>query len=152
MAINGDVFRSILAMDSYNRGYDAGINLSGSSLGDAVLAKDSTQEFGLPNTQAASFSAQSYSWNGKTVISYRGTNSPGMLQNVLNGWPTGLGGADTPQAMLALKFYNAVDAATNTNIELTGHSLGGGLADYVGSGQILRCAFAKRPSDWSPAL
>lgn len=60
-----------------------------------------------------------------------------MLDDISNGWPTGSGWADAPQAMLALKFYNAVDAATNTNIELTGHSLGGGFAGYVGCGQTL---------------
>lgn len=148
MAINYDVFRSMLAMDSYNRGYDAGIELVGNGLGDATLtlnANDAT-------AQSASFFAQAYSWNGETVISYRGTNDPDKIGDALNGWLTGFGWADTPQAMLALKFYNAVDAATNTNIELTGHSLSGGLAGYVGSGQILRCAFAKRPSDCSPAL
>jgi len=41
------------------------------------------------------------------------------------------------RAGLALNFYNAVDAVTNTNIESTGHSLGGGLAGYVGTGQTL---------------
>ena len=133
MSNNDDVFRSILAMDSYNRGYDAGINLDGNQIGNATL-----RYIGLPTGYESAFLfAQAYEWNGETVISYRGTNSPDMLQDVLNGWPTGLGGADTPQAMLALKFYNAEGAATNTNIELTGHSLGGGLAGYVGCGQTL---------------
>jgi len=31
MAINDDVFRAILAMDSYNRGYNAGINFGPAS-------------------------------------------------------------------------------------------------------------------------
>lgn len=148
MSINDDVFRSILAMDSYNRGYDAGINLDGNQIGNATL-----RYIDLPTGyESASFFAQAYSWNGETVISYRGTNDPEKIGDALNGWLTGFGWADTPQAMLALKFYNAVDAATNTNIGLTGHSLGGGLAGYVGSGQILRCPFAKRPSGCSPNL
>lgn len=148
MSINDDVFRSILAMDSYNRGYDAGNNLDGNQTGNTTL-----RYINLPTGyESASFFVQAYERNGKTVISYRWTNDPDKIGDALNGWLTGFGWADTPQAMLALKFYNAVDAATNTNIELTGHSLSGGLAGYVGSGQILRCAFAKRPSDCSPAL
>jgi hypothetical protein len=59
MAISDDVFRSILAMDSYNRGYGAGILLSGTEIGDAVLG-DSTNEDA--SAQAASFYAQAYTW------------------------------------------------------------------------------------------
>jgi hypothetical protein len=77
-----NLFLSILAMDAYNRGYDAGIKspsagedegLSGNLLGNAILRQDA-----LPSGfKAASFYAQSYTWNGKTVISYRGTDDPG---------------------------------------------------------------------------
>lgn len=126
MAIDNSVFLSVLAMDSYNRGYDAGINISDNGIRNATLGDSATDILGA-QAQSASFFAQAYSWNGETVIAYRGTSSPGMLDDISNGWPTGFGWADAPQAMLALKFYNAVDA-TNTNIELTGHSLGGGLA------------------------
>ena len=110
MAINDDVFRAILAMDSYNRGYLPGIVLTGTELGTAVLRND-------PNPtgyQAASFFAQAYTWNGHTVISYRGTDqaSPSWtnwtLGDVLNGWSTGLGNPGTTQARLAVEFYRAV--------------------------------------------
>ena len=74
MAISEDLFLAILAMDSYNRGYNAGLNLavfgvSGTQIGNAEIRTDE-----LPlGYEAASFFAQAYSWNGRTVISYRGT-------------------------------------------------------------------------------
>ena len=43
MSISPDLFRAILAMDSYNRGYDLGIDLSGSQIGLANISADSTQ-------------------------------------------------------------------------------------------------------------
>jgi len=56
------------------------------------------------------------------------------------GWGTGGGNSGTPQAIYAIAFYKAaldayktehgVDA---TNVTLTGHSLGGGLAGFVAS-------------------
>lgn len=74
MTINDSVFRAILAMDSYNRGYLPGIVLSGNQLGTATLRTD----IGLPTgSQAASFFAQAYTWNGHTVISYRGNGIAG---------------------------------------------------------------------------
>jgi len=71
MAISNDLFMAILAMDAYNRGYNAGINLDPTVLqiGNATIRTDD-----LPvGSQAASFFAQAYTWNGQTVISYRGT-------------------------------------------------------------------------------
>jgi hypothetical protein len=64
MTINPDIFRSILALDSYNRGYNSGINLaSNTQIGTATIRNDP-----LPNGyQTASFFAQSYTWNGVTV-------------------------------------------------------------------------------------
>lgn len=140
MAINDDVFRAILAMDSYNRGYLPGIALSGTELGTATIRTD----IALPTgSQVASFFAQAYSWNGHTVISYRGTDQAApswqnwTLGDVHNGWFTGAGNPGTTQARLAIEFYRAVvgqavDPRTG-NVELTGHSLGGGLAGFVGS-------------------
>jgi hypothetical protein len=66
---------AILSMDSYNRGYGAGIDLTGSALGNATLSTDSTIKLGLPTTSAAGFYAAAYSWNGKTIVSYRGTDN-----------------------------------------------------------------------------
>jgi hypothetical protein len=76
MAVSNELMLAILAMDAYNRGYGAGIGpkgiglgLAGSQLGNATVSKID----GEATAQAASFFAQSYTYNGKTVISYRGT-------------------------------------------------------------------------------
>jgi len=97
-------------MDSYNRGYDAGIGdgqnvvdgvdvdglgEAGSTIGSAVVLN-----FSLPQgSQAAGFYAVAYQWNGETVISYRGTDNDSIWGNpwtspsdVYSGWP--LGGGD----------------------------------------------------------
>jgi hypothetical protein len=99
--MNTDVMRAILAMDSYNRGYGQGVNgLSDTgALGQANLIT-------IPDDKktgwvAAGFYASAYNWNGRTVISYRGTNpefgdtvtsflnSPG-LKDIWSGWRLGL--------------------------------------------------------------
>jgi hypothetical protein len=79
---NPDLFRAILAMDAYNRGYNAGIKstgapategLTGPKIGVATVGTPSNID-PLSNEVAASFFAQSYTFAGKTVISYRGTD------------------------------------------------------------------------------
>jgi hypothetical protein len=134
MSISNDLFMAILAMDSYNRGYDPGISISGTSIGNATLRLQSDVQANSAE-RAAGFFAQSYTWNGQTVISYRGTDDitgigPGASDLWL-GWMTGAG-ALLPggQAQLAIDFYNS---AASGNVILTGHSLGGGLAGFVGS-------------------
>lgn len=85
MALSETLFTAILAMDAYNRGYDpgmgqAGVGLGGlsSRIGNAVVGKSSNID---PRSAevAASFYAQSYTWNGKTIISYRGTDNVNAL-------------------------------------------------------------------------
>ena len=93
MALNQDLFLSILAMDSYNRGYDAGINGlsqdSGTRIGNAFVSLNADDVGGV--ARSAGFYALSYEWNGQTVISYRGTN-PFNVQafylDFINGWST----------------------------------------------------------------
>jgi hypothetical protein len=70
MSISNDLFMAILAMDSYNRGYDPGISISGTSIGNATLRLQSDVQANSAE-RAAGFFAQSYTWNGTTVISYR---------------------------------------------------------------------------------
>ncbi len=135
MAISGDLFRAILAMDSYDRGYNAGLIVAGSELGNASLTR---AEEGTA-AQNASFFAQAYNWNGEIVIAYRG--SDGLLPTWLGGdvpsdvpaW--GIWHADnynTTQARMAAQFYKDVLAANpNATIETTGHSLGGALVFRV---------------------
>ena len=65
------LFLAILSMDSYNRGYDPGIeNLPNlGAIGNANII-----DLALPTgAQAAGFYAIAYDWNGETVIAYRGT-------------------------------------------------------------------------------
>ncbi len=152
--MNSNVFRAILAMDSYNRGYDAQLNdVEGDAIGIAVIQTDSTDQFGLDITSSVGFYAISYSWNDQNVISYRGTNpdfsgteedffnSPGAA-DVFNGWTVGAGFPGGGQAQLAIEFYKAVAGVStpyyliephDNATMLVGHSLGGGLAGFVGS-------------------
>jgi hypothetical protein len=80
MAMNRKVFLSILAMDSYQRGYAPGIKglpqlAAGASvkIGTATLTSDSEAKLG-PSAEAAGFYASAYQWGGETIISYRGTD------------------------------------------------------------------------------
>lgn len=83
MAISNDIFKAILALDAYNRGYHAGIGdlqtgLAGTQIGNATLVLNSSalvDANGNRLDQASSFYAQSYTWNGGTIISYRGTDN-----------------------------------------------------------------------------
>lgn len=134
--MNRDLFLSILALDAYNRGYGGGVTglsaSAGTRLGLASIIRDANDADGV--SIAAGFYAIAYEWDGKTVISYRGT---GGLDDVYKGWTTGLGWTDQDQANLALEFYQAATERgpfayeIPTDIILTGHSLGGGLAGFV---------------------
>ncbi len=147
MTIARDLFLAILALDSYNRGYNAGVaGLSDAgSLGTATLTTDSTEKLGLGATQAAGFYATAYDWNGETIISYRGTDNFGPFESttagasdIWTGWSLALGFLDGTQAESAIAFYNDVvgqsvyDRAP-ASITTTGHSLGGALAGFTAS-------------------
>ena len=74
------LFRAILAMDSYNRGYGAGIsNLVDTGLGTATILFDAEDSESFPQgeddaAQDAGFYAIAYQLSdGSKVISYRGT-------------------------------------------------------------------------------
>jgi hypothetical protein len=157
MPVSSELFLAILAMDAYNRGYNAGIvpqagNAAlglggvGSQIGNATV----TRQDGGTDAQSASFFAQSYTLTGsyqsfsggpsliagEKIISYRGTDSiPGNWGD-LPAFSTAVGNYDSQQARLAIDFYKTVNggsASTNSSIVTTGHSLGGGLAGYVGA-------------------
>jgi trimeric autotransporter adhesin len=145
--MNNDLFKAILSMDAYNRGYNAevnlGTNLSGNpdgsgpfSIGNATFFADSGI---LAESKANSFYAIAYTWNGKKIISYRGSDNEGDVWADLT---VGLGGSHSTQVDLAFQFYNLIASnlsntypilPINSSISLTGHSLGGGLAGLVGS-------------------
>jgi hypothetical protein len=149
MAISPELMLAILAMDSYNRGYnngigpkDIGLGLAGSQIGNATVNRIE----GGTAAQAASFFAISYSFGtgndvplaqrGKTVISYRGTDTDFFFGADRPAFLMGAGAYNTTQGGLAVDFYKTVNggnATTNSNITVVGHSLGGGLEGFVGS-------------------
>lgn len=140
-----DIFLSILSMDSYNRSYGQGlnelpVNANVTKLGKATIVTDSVIELG-EDAQSSGFYALAYDMSqvagfapGQTVVSFRGTDS--FPSDPFHGWSLGLGNTDSAQGRLAVEFYQAVAGDGNwrsANILLTGHSLGGGLAGYVGA-------------------
>ncbi|MFM9975713.1 MAG: hypothetical protein ACKVON_14200 [Beijerinckiaceae bacterium] len=139
---NPDLFRAILAMDSYNRGYNAGVGNStvglggeNTGIGVATVGKNS-DILGIGTDISAGFFAQSYTWAGKTVISYRGTDGLAPFSTTpsdIPHWTIAFGNDyNDSHARLAAQFYKTVKAAPGAlPIELTGHSLGGALAGFV---------------------
>lgn len=145
MTLQPELFKAILAMDAYNRGYDEGIELpvilNNTQIGNAIIASqiDSTEGSAARNI---GFYALAYAYNGETVISYRGTDDFDEASDYfssldVSNWLLGTGNYLVDQGVMALEFYNAVagdPSDTRTaNISLTGHSLGGGLAGLVGA-------------------
>jgi hypothetical protein len=111
--VNYDVFLSILAMDSYNRGYLPGIASVGglgSRIGNALFFSQSDTRAGDPGVNAG-FYATAYNWNGLNVISYRGTDNYRVFDrtsDLWNGWTIGAGFNNASQARLAINFYERV--------------------------------------------
>jgi hypothetical protein len=101
MPISQDLMLALLSMDSYNRGLNTGLDLSAwgassTNLGNATI-EEIPEDIDIANWITAGFSAQAYTWNGKTVISYRGTDNPSFLaspngpSDIVNGWIAGVG-------------------------------------------------------------
>jgi Ca2+-binding RTX toxin-like protein len=138
--MNYNLFSALLAMDAYNRGYDTGITLAGSSIGNATISLDSS-ELGtivvngeeIGRDEEIGFYAIAYNIGGAgTIISYRGTDE--FQLDPFHGWSLGGGDYDSEQGQMAVEFYKAVAGTANpllASITTTGHSLGGGLAGYV---------------------
>ena len=128
-----DLLLSILAMDSYNRGYDEGIEglgglqsqVSAATLVDQSNVSDTSEEV------KASFYAAAYTVGSEIVIAYRGSVElqdflVTDLQLILNGAITSF---IPRQAELAAQFYLKVKQDNpGKTIVLTGHSLGGVMA------------------------
>ncbi len=162
--MNTALMNAILSMDAYNRGYDEGIVLSENQIGRATIL--TTELDGITvNLDSAvmadpvtgerldddiGFYALAYSYDGGTIISFRGTNDVNGAFDILsgtpdttNGWPLGKGFYASAQGEMAVEFYRTVAESfelpgseniyLDANISLTGHSLGGGLAGYIGS-------------------
>jgi Ca2+-binding RTX toxin-like protein len=118
--MNRDLMLAVLSMDSYSNDRQ---NIGTATLLPSILPND------------AGFYAKAYTYNGETIISYRGTDGGWAAANdILNGWGGGAGYAPT-QASLAAEFYRAVIGANASpyagNVTFTGHSLGGGLAGLM---------------------
>ena len=145
-----DLFLAILSMDAYNRGYEPGITLSGNTIGNATLTVDSAilTVNGARIDEPAGFYAAAYDTNSwGTVISYRGTDSfvtlPGNegfftaagQEFLLIDMPIYSGSFDEDELSLASQFRRTVgeSLSTNTEITMTGHSLGGALAGFTGA-------------------
>ncbi|MDZ5696880.1 hypothetical protein [Chelativorans sp. M5D2P16] len=160
MSIHKDLFLAIISMDSYNRGYNAGLSdgkhinngidyglgdTVGTQIGTAKIIRRSDSD---PNSFEvnAGFYGVAYEWNGQTIISYRGTDDDDVFDtasDIWNGWTMGAGYPDSSEGRLAIKFYETVVRQMNGDPSLTvyddapvkpllvGHSLGGGLAGFV---------------------
>lgn len=135
-AISNELFHAILAMDAYNRGY--GAKLTG--LSDAVGTKIGTATvIGSATDTADGFYAIAYEHNGKKIISYRGTDDTTFFStssDLWNGWVQGAG-IISSQSEDAIQFYQRIAGKSvfeqNPGVVTTGHSLGGGLAGYIGA-------------------
>ena len=81
MAVSSELMYAILAMDSYNRGYNPGIEGGGIgfSIGDGIGNATVVSEDRSSDAQDTRFYAVAYEWNSETIISYRGTHSKGEL-------------------------------------------------------------------------
>src|ERR1041384_8718042 len=67
-----ELYRAILAMDAYNRGYDAGITVDGNGLGTVTVGTAK----GDQAARDVSFFAQAYTLaGGQVIISIRGTDN-----------------------------------------------------------------------------
>ena len=150
MTISSELYMALMSMDSYNRGYGQRLDVqaagaSATQLGNATIGLNSTEQAaGIPGGIAAGFFAQSYTLNGQKIIAYRGTDEPVTLPwsdiggDVWNGYGTAFGLPFNDQARMAADFFQTVTGTQTTdpstgNAILTGHSLGGGLAGFIGS-------------------
>jgi len=134
--MSNELFHAILAMDAYNRGYGAKLtglsDAVGTKLGNATVIGSSTD-------LADGFYAIAYELNGIKIISYRGTDDTTFFSrssDLWNGWVQGAG-IISSQSEDAIQFYERIAGKSvfehNPGVVTTGHSLGGGLAGYVGA-------------------
>lgn len=78
---------------------------------------------------SSGFEASAYSYDGKIIIAFAGTNTD-EWQDLWNNGNLGLGSLSA-QAIETAKFYLDIKAQYGDNIVFTGHSLGGGLASLM---------------------
>ena len=104
-----ELLLAILAIDSYNQGYDAGLKHGATRIGSASLHTDSSIKLGEEGTKSAGFYASAYKLgDGSTVISFRGTDrlvgdGNNRIEQVVRGdiWNGWVGGAGFNTAFTA---------------------------------------------------
>lgn len=108
--MNRGLFLSILALDSYNRGYGQRINIKGdtSKLGNSTLLSDALDKLNFADVLKADFYAIAYEYQGQTVISYRGTDN--LAKDAINGYGVGAGFSGEMSLVLKSAALNKVDA------------------------------------------
>jgi Ca2+-binding RTX toxin-like protein len=140
MIMNTDLLMALISMDVYNRDYNIGVDVHDKNrIGNVTVTNV------IGRNDLLSFYAREYDLGGQKIISFRGTDGPlpGMLDgnfglgDLMTGWVSGAGAVGA-QALLALNFYNTVTGqsavdGTSSGVLLTGHSLGGGLAGFLGA-------------------
>jgi Ca2+-binding RTX toxin-like protein len=123
MAISPALMKSILAMDSYNRGYHAGIkfgvlaNNSDSAINGVTQIGTTTvvASRGQADAQNIGFYAIAYTLStGEKVVSYRGTDENLTYpfgdtgSDITNGYGVGAGSPYGRQAAMAFQFFQTV--------------------------------------------
>ncbi|MGY5810056.1 hypothetical protein ACXHXG_20370 [Rhizobium sp. LEGMi198b] len=131
--MDADLMDSILAMNAYDASGITGIK-TGNVIGNWTKIRDDS----IPDQN---YYAAVYQNGSSYTISYRGTTNllgdsiAGFLNSdVWNGYATGLGNPASKDSVEAIKLFKSVldQAGSLSNITLTGHSMGGGLAGLVG--------------------
>lgn len=110
-----DIFLAILAMDTYHRGVHSGVGENredglgsaiGTQIGTANIAGYKNLDTPDDGSEAIGFVAFRYSWNGKIVYAYRGTDRGfgdfSTTGDIVNGYGVGAARPDGPQARAAL--------------------------------------------------
>jgi hypothetical protein len=114
--MNSNLFKAILAMDSYNRGYNQSINLSGTdSIGDKLGNAIVIRESDIANNSGGvniGFYAIAYDLDGvaggEKIISYRGTDDFDGAADLFTskdaayGWILGGGSTTSSQGKMAV--------------------------------------------------
>jgi hypothetical protein len=119
MTTSADVFLAVLALDSYNRGSDVGMSLPTTvEIGNSTIKINSDDN--LPGAKATGFFAQAYEWNGKTVISYRGTTFDGGpdASDVIYGW-TLSGGYTSLSTSIEVPIFDNFGVKIGVEVQVT---------------------------------
>ena len=110
--------------------YKYGVNLSNRIANENILSGLNAVELLHTAPSSSGFEASAYSYDGKIVIAFAGTNTD-EWQDIWADIGIGLLGSLNAQVIEAAKFYLDIKAQYGDNIVFTGHSLGGGLASLM---------------------